>query len=168
MLIPSNELDKAYFELKRLARMHLSRERSGHTLQPTALVHEFLLRINNIPGATFDLKAYFPLASSMMRRILIDHARSRTSRLANEAVAIDSPTGFHPALQSLSMEQLLTVDDALNELAAMDPRQAQILEMRFFGGLTTEEIAQSLDLSSRTIKREWTCARAWLLTRLQL
>ncbi len=167
-MIPTPEIDTAYIELKRLARIHLSRERTSHTLQPTALVHEVLLRINSVSSTNVDLKAYFQLASSMMRRILIDHARSRTSRLANEALAIDSPTGFHPALQSLSMEQILTVDSALKELAAMDPRQAQILEMRFFGGLTTEEIAESLDLSSRTIKREWTCARAWLLTRLKL
>lgn len=109
-----------------------------------------------------DPQPFLRMASAMMRRILIDHARSRKSSLS----AVDLPTEFHPTLQTLSLEQILTVDIALTELAIVDERQAAILEMRFFGGLTMEEIAAALDLSSRTVKREWVCARAWLLTRL--
>lgn len=166
MLIPADSFDELYIQLKRLARLHLSRERPDHTLQPTALVHEALMRLNPEARPGLDGPQIFSIASTMMRRILIDHARSRRSRLANEAVALELPTGFHPALQVLSMEQLLTLDQALDELNSVDQRQAQILEMRFFGGLTMDEIAEALSLSSRTVKREWSCARAWLLTRI--
>ena len=166
MLIPAENFDELYVQLKRLARLHLSRERPDHTLQPTALVHEALMRLNPQSKPSLDAPQFFRVASTMMRRILIDHARSRRSRLANEAVALELPTGFHPALQVLSMEQLLTLDQALDELATVDERQAQILEMRFFGGLTMDEIAEALSLSDRTVKREWSCARAWLLTRI--
>jgi RNA polymerase sigma-70 factor, ECF subfamily len=159
LLTNTENFDELYSQLKRLARIHLSRERQGHTLQPTALVHEALLRIKS---GDQDPQAFFRIASSMMRRILIDHARSRKSRL----IALDPPAEFHPTLQALSPEQILAVDIALTELSTVDERQASILEMRFFGGLTMDEIATALDLSSRTVKREWSCARAWLLTRL--
>jgi RNA polymerase sigma-70 factor (ECF subfamily) len=124
------------------------------------------MRLNPKGQPAIEGPQLFSIASTMMRRVLIDHARSRRSRLANEAVALELPTGFHPALQVLSMEQLLTLDQALDELNAVDQRQALILEMRFFGGLTMDEIAEALSLSSRTVKREWSCARAWLLTRI--
>ncbi len=160
MLPQTESFEELYNQLRRLARVHLSRERPSHTLQPTALVHEALLRIHPDSRPTLDPQQFFRVASVMMRRILIDHARKRRSRLDNEFAS------FHPTLQALSTEQILTLDLALDELALVDQRQAQILEMRFFGGLDMDEIAEALQISSRTVKREWACARAWLLTRL--
>ena len=166
MLTHSENFEELYQHLRRLARIHLSGERSSHTLQPTALVHEALLRLNPASRPQLDNQQFFRLASVVMRRILIDHARSRRSRLNNEVAALEVPASFHPTLQTLSAEQILTLDQLLEELAQMDQRQAAIVEMRFFGGLNMDEIAEALALSSRTVKREWSCARAWLLTRL--
>lgn len=166
-MLPQHEnFEELYNQLRRLARIHLSSERTSHTLQPTALVHEALLRLESASRPILELQQFFNLASVMLRRILIDYARSRRSRLNNEAEAVTLPIGFHPTIQTLSIEQILTLDQAIDELASLDERQSKILEMRFFGGLSMDEIAEALEISSRTVKREWSCARAWLLTRL--
>jgi RNA polymerase sigma factor (TIGR02999 family) len=153
-----------YDELRSMARYHLSRERADHTVQPTALVHEVYLRLAHQPGAQ-QREQFLALASRVMRRVLIDHARRRRSAKRGDApcritlaedVAIVTPN-----------LDLLALDEALGQLQEMDPRQARIVEMRVFGGLTVEEIAAVLEVSARTIKREWVMARAWLQLRLR-
>jgi RNA polymerase sigma factor (TIGR02999 family) len=160
------EFEKIYKELKRLAAIHLRSEAPGHTLQPTALVHEALLRMKGIAHGIEEPKQLFKLASLMMRRILIDHARAKKSRRNNEALSLELPAIAHPALEVFSTEELLALNHALDELERLDARQAQIVEMRFFGGLSMLQIAAVLQLHIRQVQREWACARAWLLTRM--
>ena len=150
-----------YQELRRIANRALDRERPGHTLPATALVHEAYLRLVGQHSAQFQNRAhFFAIASQIVRRILVDHARRRASlkRGAGDAplvldmeVAVDAPS-----------VDALALDAALTRLAALDPQQARIVEMRFFGGLTVEETADVLNISPRTVKRDWSMARAWL------
>ncbi len=152
-----------YSELKRVAASYLGRERGGHTLQPTALVHEAYMRLMDQSIADCHTRAhFFGIAARLMRQILVNHAeRQRAAkRGGGNQVAFDEAA----ALVSGNTQALdvLALHDALNRLAQLDPRQSQIVELRFFGGLTEDEIAEVLRDSPRTVKRGWTMAKAWL------
>jgi RNA polymerase sigma factor (TIGR02999 family) len=153
-----------YDELRRVARAHLSHERSDHTIQPTALVHEVYLRLANLPGAQ-EREQFLGLASRVMRQVLVDYARRRQSKKRAD-FTYRVTLGDDLATVSPNLE-LLALDEALEELDRMDPRQARIVEMRVFGGLSVEETAAILGISGRTVKRDWTMARAWLQIRLR-
>ncbi len=151
-----------YDELRAIARGYLRRERADHTLQPTGLVHEAYLRLVDETAANWQNRAhFFGVAAQVMRRVLIDHARRhRTAKRGGTWEKLEFDDLVTPG-PSRSVD-LVALDDALLELAKMDPRQSQIVELRFFGGLTIEEAAEVLDVSPRTIKREWRRAKAWL------
>ena len=156
-----------YAELHRRANQYMRQERSDHTLQPTALVHEVYLKLVQQREASFKNRAHFyAIAAQLMRRILTDHARSRLSAKRGggyEEGMVTEPLQLrtdHPA-------GLLAINDALQELSVLDSRQEKVVEMRFFGGLTAEETAEVLGVSIRTVEREWSMARAWLYTRLK-
>jgi RNA polymerase sigma factor (TIGR02999 family) len=150
-----------YEELKRLAASYMRRERPDHTLQSTALVHEAFIRLMGQERIEWQDRAhFFGVAAHMMRRILVDHARraKAVKRDAGHNITLDDSIA-DPATLSLDV---LRVNDALHELAAIDPRQARIVEMRFFVGLTIDETAEVLGISAATVSREWMLARAWL------
>lgn len=151
-----------YDELRQIARGYLRRERADHTLQATGLVHEAYLRLVDQTAASWQNRAqFFGVAAGVMRRVLVDHARRHRAEKRGgdwEKVEFDDAlaTGLPRSLD------LVALDEALQDLAKVDPRQSQVVELRFFGGLTTEEAAEVLEVSPRTIKREWRRARAWL------
>jgi len=155
-----------YDELRRLARFYLSRERGGHTLQPTALVHEAYLRLVGQHSVDFSNRAQFlGLAASMMRRILINYARARAVAKRNheeEGLRVDSGG----ELSEQPTVDLLDLHRALERLGEMDARQERIVELRFFGGLSIEETAEVMDLAPVTIKRDWATARLWLMRQM--
>jgi RNA polymerase sigma factor (TIGR02999 family) len=150
-----------YDELRRLAHHYMRAERSGHTLQTTALVHEAYMRLAGADGiSVHDRTHFFAMAATMMRRILVDHARARAADKRGGAV---TRIALDDRLAAASGDvDLLTLDDALTRLAALDPQQARIVELRFFTGLTVEETGAALGISSATVKREWAIAKAWL------
>jgi RNA polymerase sigma factor (TIGR02999 family) len=151
-----------YNELRRLARHYMQSERSGHTLQATAVVHEVYLRLVRQHHLQLKSKAHFlALAASLMRRILCDYARSqgRAKRGGDyRRVTLDGDW----ILTEENFEQVVDVDRALTRLEVFDQRQGKIVELLFFGGLTVEETAAALDISPKTVKRDWSVARAWL------
>lgn len=155
-----------YRELRRQAGAYLRRERSDHTLQPTALVHEAYLRLAAQDRVAWRNRAhFFAIAAQMMRRILVDHAREHHAAKrpgAHVKVVLDDGIG---AEQPRACE-LMMVDEALADLARIDPRQGQIVELRYFGGLSEQEVAAVLSISRATVTREWQTARAWLYRRL--
>lgn len=155
-----------YDELRKIADRYLRRERSGHTLQPTALVHEAYMRLVDISDINWQDRAhFFAVSANVMRRILVDHARAR---LADKRGGEAERVALEDAI-SLSNEpdvDLLAVDEALTELAEFDEQQSQIVELRFFGGLTIEETAAVLAISPATVKRDWAMAKAWLHRKL--
>ena len=153
-------LPLVYAELRNMAARLLRSERPDHTLQPTALVHEAYLRLVDQRVDTWQNKAHFlGIAAQAMRRILIDHARRRrATKRGGARVTLDDDMA---AVTGPSLD-LLALDTALQELAALDPRQGQVVELRFFGGLTLEETAEVLGIAPATVKRDWTVARAWL------
>ena len=155
-----------YDELRRRAAGFLRRERSGHTLQPTALVHEAYLRLINQDRAVWRNRAqFFAIASEIMRRILVDRARAR--KMAKRSGRWARVSLVEDAAQASPREvDVLDLDTALDELAAMDRRKARVAELRFFGGLSLEEIGVVLDTSVATTTRDWQAARAWLFKRL--
>jgi len=156
-----------YTQLHQLASRYMRRERPGHTLQTTALVHEAYLQLVGQENAHWESRSqFFGVAVQLMRRILVDHARAHGAakrgghlpRLSlDEAVVMAKERGG----------DLLAIDELLQRLAAIDPRQARIVELRFFTGLSVEETAQVLSISDRTVKREWAMAKAWLQRELQ-
>lgn len=152
----------AYVELHRIAARCMRRERPQHTLQTTALVHEAYLGLVKMNDRTWQNRNhFFAVAAQMMRRILIDHARGRNAakrRGFQEHMSLDDLA----VRLDMDQEQLLAIDEALIRLASWDPRQSRIVEMRFFAGLTEQEISEVLGVSPRTVKREWKVARAWL------
>src|SRR5580765_5703024 len=155
-----------YRELQRRAGAYLRRERPDHTLQPTALVHEAFMRLMGQDRVAWQNRAhFFAMAAQMMRRILVDHAREHQAAKrpgAHLKVLLDDGIGAaHPPACELMM-----VDEALVELARIDPRQGQIVELRYFGGLSEQEVAAVLSVSRATVTREWQTARAWLYRRL--
>jgi RNA polymerase sigma-70 factor (ECF subfamily) len=149
-----------YEELRRLARHYMRLESPGHTLQTTALIHEAYLRLIEQRETTWQNRAhFFAVAAQSMRRILVDHARaSQTAKRGGDAeiLSLDQePIAF-------SQEKSSALDEALTRLADLSPRQTQIIELRFFGGLSVEETAEALQIAPRTVKRDWKVARAWL------
>lgn len=154
-----------YKELKRLASSYMQRERAGHTLQATALVHEAFLRLVNIEGVNWQGKAhFFAVAAQAMRRILISHAREKLAqkRGGGVAVTLDENLAFG---KDRSFE-VIEIDETLEKLARIDARQAQVVELRFFGGLDVEQTAEALGTSPATVKRDWVVAKAWLYREL--
>jgi RNA polymerase sigma factor (TIGR02999 family) len=161
---PDEDLDALlYSELRALAGDFLGRERSDHTLQPTALVHEAWIRLSAQDGSRWTDRAhFFAIAAQAMRRILIDHARrKRADKRGGDRQRITLASDITPPLDSNEVD-LLAIDEALGRLAELDARQAQVVELRFFAGLTVEEVGQALGVSARTVASEWRLARAWL------
>lgn len=155
-----------YAELRRMADMLLQRERVGHTLEATALVHEAFLKLagGKAPDAT-DRAHFLGIAARAMRQILVDHARRRQAdkRGGGQFVTLGDDAAAVPATDA---ETLLAIHEALDELAQRDARLAQVVELRFFGGLGETEIATALSVTTRTVQRDWAKARAWLHARL--
>ena len=155
-----------YDELRKIAAAYLRRERSGHTLQTTALVNEAYLRLVDQTHPNWQNRSqFFGVAAQMMRRILVDHAREQqaTKRGSGETkLALDEAINISHGQDV----DLLALDDALKDLAAFDPRQSQIVELRYFGGLEIDQTAEVLGLSPATVKREWKSAKAWLFNQL--
>lgn len=150
-----------YNELRRVAHHYLQQERSGHTLQSTALVHEAYLRLAKQGPAHLDNRAhFFAIAAQLMRQVLVDYARTRRAAKRNLGQKITWDDAITWARKRTP--DLIALDDALNELARLDTKQSRIVELRFFGGLSIEETSQVLAVSPATVKREWTSARAWL------
>jgi RNA polymerase sigma factor (TIGR02999 family) len=155
-----------YGELRRVASRYLRRERPDHTLQTTALVHEAYLKLVDQRNANWRNRAqFFGVAAQLMRRILVDYARGhRASKRGGDYCRIPLDEAI------ISVEEkdrsLLAVDEALTALAALDPQQSRVVELRVFGGLTVEEAADVLGVSPRTVKREWSMAKAWLHRRI--
>ncbi len=159
---PDGILPIVYAELRRLAASYLSRERQGHTLQPTALVHEAYVRLIDQRQIDWTNRAQFiGLAAVMMRRILVNHARDR---IADKRGGGAEHVPLTLAGEGIGAPEvnLLDLHEALNDLTETDPRKGRIVELKFFGGLTTEEIAENLNLSVATVERDWKFARAWL------
>jgi RNA polymerase sigma-70 factor, ECF subfamily len=153
-----------YAELRRRAAGYLRREERGQTLQPTGLVHEAYLRLSEQNPGWKNRAQFFAVASQMMRRILVDHARARSA--AKRPGKTMQVTLGDSADSGPSQADILLIDKALNELATMEPRQAQMVELRFFGGLTQEEVASILGVSLATVNRQWRLAKAWLHQRV--
>lgn len=150
-----------YGELRRIAGRHLRGERQNHTLQITALVHEAYLRLAQQEVEWQSRGHFYAIAAQAMRRILIDYARNHHAQKrggVQERVSLDEVMPFSEQDRVL----LLALDEAVAKLSKMDPRQGKIVEMRFFGELTIDEIAELMDVSKATVKREWTMAKAWL------
>lgn len=150
-----------YDELRRLASRYMRREGQGHTLQTSALVNEAYLRLIDQKKVQWQNRAhFFGVAAQLMRRILVDHARSR-SRAKRGGGAQMVSLADHRGV-SKEVAEVIALDNALKDLSEMDPRKCQIVEMKFFGGLTNEEVAEVLNVTSRTVEREWRKAKAWL------
>jgi RNA polymerase sigma factor (TIGR02999 family) len=152
-----------YAELRRLARHYMAGERPDHTLQPTALVHEAYMRLADFRSLDWKNRVqFFAISAQVMRRVLIDFARSRVRRKRSggrERISLDE-------IANLSVHHdaaLLALDDALTALASEHPRRCRVVEMKFFGGLSTDEISQSLAVSAETVQRDWKLAKLWLL-----
>ena len=158
--------EAVYDELRRVAQRHLRRERPGHSLTPTALVHEAYLKLIDQRRVQWQNRAqFFAIAARLMRRVLVDHARARAAakRAAGLNIALDEVE-----VSTAPMDvDVLAIDTALDELAALDERQCQLVELRFFAGLTVEETASALGVAPITVKRDWALARAWLFRALQ-
>jgi RNA polymerase sigma factor (TIGR02999 family) len=163
---PERLMPLVYDELRRLAGGYMEGERTDHTLQATALVHEAYLRLVDWKNVSWQNRAhFFALAAQVMRRILIDYAREKHAQKRGDGftkIALEEAVSF-PQQREVD---LVALDDALKTLAEIDPAQSRIVELRFFGGLTIEETAEVLRLSPATIKREWKMAKAWLHKRI--
>ena len=157
-------LELLYTELKRHAARHLRRERSDHTLSTTALVHESYLRIAAQDGPWQNREQFLAVASRMMRRILVDHARARA---ANKRAALFVELNEEDAAGPVRSADLLELDEALDDLSREDQRAAQLVELRYFSGMTQDEAAAVLSVSPATVARDWQFARAWLFRRLR-
>lgn len=158
---------QVYPELRQMARRYMKDERQGNSVQATALVHEVYLRLVDVTKVEWRARAqFFAIASQMMRRILVDAARARGSQkrggLAGK-VNLEETAVLSPVPD----RSVLALDDALSAFSKVAPRQAKIVELRYFGGLTDEEIAAALNISPRTVRRDWDVARAWLLRELR-
>jgi RNA polymerase sigma factor (TIGR02999 family) len=155
-----------YPELRLMARRYMKNETQGNTLQATALVHEVYLRLVDVTNVQWQARAqFFAIAAQMMRRILVDAARRRGSRRRDgmpDRVNLDESAVLSPA----AGHSILALDEALTTFSQMAPRQAKVVELRYFGGLTEEEIETALGVSPRTIRRDWDFAKAWLLREL--
>lgn len=158
-----------YKELRRLASSQLAGERSNHTLQPTALVHEAYLRLIDQHSVDWQNRAhFFSIAAETMRRILVNHAIQRNAQKRGSGVTcieLDEAISYHDQHEERELD-LVVLDDVLKKLEEFDPTQAKIVELRFFGGLTVEETAEVMKISESTVKREWRMAKSWLKTKL--
>ncbi len=154
-----------YEDLRRLARKYFRHERPDHTLQPTALVHEAYIRLVDQTRVSWqDRTHFFAVAAKVMRRILVDYARARQrARRGGKRRRIEFDSELSPA--DLAEFDILAMHEAVEQLAVLDRRQAQIVEMRFFAGMTVDEVAEALGISRRTVEGDWTHAKAWLRTR---
>lgn len=156
-----------YNELKRIARYYMSRERASHTLQATALVHETYLKLIDQRKTDWQNRAhFFGLASEIMRRILVNHARDRKAEKRGGEMQQVSLSVAVNEFQQKDID-ILVLNEALDELAKFDERKSKIVEMKFFGGLTTKEICEVLKVSDATVEREWTFAKAWLFAKMK-
>lgn len=163
---PGQLLELVYNDLRRLAGKYIQNERPDHTLQATALVHEAYIRLVDWENVSWQNRAhFFAVAAQVMRRILVDNARAHRAnkRGFGQKVALDEAVGFAEEKEF----DLLRLEDALRELEELDSRQAKIVELRFFGGLSIEETAHVLNVSETTVKREWTMAKAWFQRELK-
>lgn len=158
---PGKLLELVYEDLRHLAAAYMKDERSDHTLQATALVHEAYLRLVDWENVTWENRAqFFAVAAQVMRRVLVDHARGRNAAKregSQHKLALDEAVSFADEKEF----DVLALEEALSSLEKLDPRQAKIVELRFFGGLSIEEVAHVLKISPTTVKREWTIAKAW-------
>ena len=156
-----------YADLRGLAAYFLNQERPGHTLQPSDLVNEAYLRLSSGKPINWQNRAHFiAVAARQMRRILIDHARAQKA-LKRDDTLMSISFSDEPGVRRSHLESVLAVEGVLEELESHDPRAAQIVELRVFGGLTEKELAAVLGISVATVKRDWTFARAWLIRRLR-
>jgi RNA polymerase sigma-70 factor (ECF subfamily) len=161
-----------YNELHRIARRYMRNERAGNTLQTTALVNEAYLRLIDVQNAVWqDRVHFFAVSAQMMRRILVDTARARASaKRGGQVNRINHSTAVNldqiPDIGSQRGAELIALDDALNSLAELDLRKAQVIELRFFGGLSVEETAEVLKISPQSVMRDWKLAKAWLMREL--
>jgi len=157
-------LPQIYDELRALAAQHLRKERAGHTLQATALVNEAFLRLSGRERVHVEARVqFFAVAAQAMRRVLVDHARRRRAeKRGGPETPVPLTEVAEAALSASPLVDVLDVDEALTRLAALDERQARVVELRFFAGMEVEEIAAALDVSASTVQREWRMARAWL------
>lgn len=154
-----------YAELRRLAAYYLKSERQGHTLQPTALVHEAFLKLVEQKNQWQNRSHFFAMAANLMRRILVDYARSyKAEKRGGEVEKISLEDAF--VFVKEKPAQMIALDDALQELAKIDERRSKVVELKFFGGLNNEEIAEVLGVHSNTVLRDWNLARAWLKTQI--
>jgi RNA polymerase sigma-70 factor, ECF subfamily len=155
-----------YAELRKLAAHYLKGERGEHTLQPTALVHEAFLRLVEQETAWQNRAHFFAMAANLMRRILVDYARGHSAEKrggATEKISLEDAFVFVKEKPS----EMIALDEALEELAKIDPRRSRVVELKFFGGLNHEEIAKVLGVHVNTVLRDWNLARAWLKTQMQ-
>ncbi len=151
-----------YADLRHMARARLRAERNGHSLQTTALVHEVYLRLVDAERMTVENRAhFFAVTARLMRQILVDHARRRDAEKRGGDVTMVSLSGASPAVPERQVD-ILALDEALDALTALDERLCRVVELKFFGGLTIEEIAMALDVSHATVERDWAVAKAWL------
>jgi RNA polymerase sigma-70 factor, ECF subfamily len=163
----ANMLPLVYAELRRLAASYMASERGNHTLQPTALVHEAYLKLIDQRRVDWRNRAHFVgVAAMLMRRILVNHARDRGAAKRGGSVERVSLTVAEDAFDRSEMD-LVSLQEALERLTVLEPRAAHIVELKFFGGLTTQEIGEVLQLSPATVERDWSFARAWLYDALQ-
>jgi RNA polymerase sigma factor (TIGR02999 family) len=159
-------LPLVYDELRRVARRHLRREREDHTLQTTALIHEAYLRlVRQQPAQVQDRCHFVALTSNLMRQILVDHARERLAKKRDGGCRITLSEDL--AVSESSEVDVLAVDSALTRLSHLDPQQARVVELRYFGGLSIQETSDVLGISPATVKRDWATARAWLHREIQ-
>jgi RNA polymerase sigma factor (TIGR02999 family) len=161
-------MERVQSELRRLAALYLRGERPGVTLQPTAVVNEAYLRLVPQRGVSWQNRAhFFGIAAKMMRRVLVDYARRR--RAAKRDAGAGDPISISavPAVREADAVDILALHEALTELARLDRRQADVVEMRYFAGLTIEEIAKVLEISPASVKRDWATAKLWLRRRMQ-
>ena len=165
--VPEKLLPVVYEELRRLAHGYMQNERSDHTLQATALVHEAYIQLVDWKNVSWQNRAhFFAAAAQMMRKILVDHAREKNALKRGgglRTIALDDAISF----PNHNNVDLMSLDDAMTELNSFDPQQAKIVELRFFGGLTIEETAHAMDISDSTVKRDWQIAKAWLFNRMK-
>lgn len=152
-----------YDDLRRVANHHLAGERAGHTLAPTALVHEVYLRLGSYENISWSNRAhFFAMASKIMRRVLVEHARKRRAAKRGGGARAITLMESRQSDGSLDEVDLIALDEALTQLEALDERQCRIVQMRYFGGLKNDEIAEVLGISVPTVKRDWSVARLWL------
>jgi RNA polymerase sigma-70 factor, ECF subfamily len=161
-------LPLVYDELRRVARARLRGERDGHTLQATALVHEAYLRLAGPSRPTPRNRAhFFAMAARLMREILVDHARRKKARKRGGGDTVIALAESTPAPgQGMEVVDLIALDEALTELAALDPRLCRVVELKFFAGLNIDDTAEALKVSTATVEREWAVAKAWLFQKL--